>query len=258
MHRSIEDGLSKTPHVTLLFWIIKIAATTLGKTAGDALSMSLNCGYAASSFVLFGIFLALCVAQIRAERYRPFLYWAVVIATTTVGTTIADFADRSLGWGYLGGVAVLASFLAVVLFVWRRTLGTISVARIVDRKAEGFYWLAILASNMLGTALSDYFADGSGLGYDGAALIFISALAIIVALMLATDMSVTLLFWAAFVLTRPLGAALGDLLTKPLDHGGLDLSRFSSSGVLAALILALVLFGTRSGGSPHADARSSV
>lgn len=258
MHRSIEDGLSKVPQVTLLFWIIKIAATTLGETAGDALSMSLNWGYAASSVVLFGVFLALCIAQIRADRYRPLLYWAVVIATTTVGTTIADFADRSLGWGYLGGVTVLAGFLAVVLFVWSRALGTISVSHIVDRNAEGFYWLAILASNTLGTALGDYFADGSGLGYDGAALVFISALAIIVALKVATDLSATLLFWAAFVLTRPLGATLGDLLTKPLDHGGLDLSRFASSAVLAGLILALVLFGTRSAASPRSDARSSA
>lgn len=240
MDASIKDGLSKVPQVTMLFWAIKIAATTLGETAGDALSMTLNWGYAASSVVLFAIFAALCFAQIRADRFRPYLYWSVVIATTTVGTTIADFADRSLGLGYLGGVVILAAALAASLGVWRAALGTISVSHIVDRKAEGFYWLAILASNTLGTALGDYFADSSGLGYEGAALIFLAVLAVIVALKFATRVSTTLLFWAAFVLTRPLGATLGDLLTKPLDHGGLALSTFASSAVLAAVILGLV------------------
>lgn len=250
VNQSFDDALSKVPQVTLLFWVIKIAATTLGETAGDALSMSLNWGYAASSVVLFAIFAALCVAQISADRFRPFLYWSVVIATTTVGTTIADFADRSMGIGYLGGVAILAVFLAAVLLVWRISLGTISVSHVVDRKAEGFYWLAILASNTLGTALGDYFADSAGLGFEGAALVFCAVLAVIVALKVTISVSATLLFWAAFVLTRPLGATLGDLLTKPLDAGGFDLSRFASSAVLTGAIVALVALGSRGFGAP--------
>ena len=231
---------NKVPDITALFWVIKIIATTLGETAGDALSMTLGLGYAASSILLFSIFGAVCYAQIRANRLHPFLYWSVVIATTTVGTTVADFADRSLGLGYPGGVAALALLLAIVLAVWRASAGTISAAHVADRRQEGFYWLAILASNTLGTALGDFAADGAGLGYGGGSLVFLSALSFIVALRAATETSPVILFWAAFVLTRPLGATVGDLLTKPVAKGGLDLGAIASSGALVALIAVLV------------------
>lgn len=247
MNENVERAVSKVPQITALFWVIKIVATTLGETAGDALSMGMNLGYAVSSSILLVCFCALCFAQLRSDRFRPLLYWSVVIATTTVGTTIADFADRSLGLGYAGGIAVLTVILCAVLAIWRVSTGSIAVSHVADRKQETFYWIAILASNTLGTAVGDYVADGAGLGYGGGALAFLAALSIIVALWAATETSTIALFWAAFVLTRPLGATVGDLLTKPTSHGGLELSTMSSSAVLVSVILALVVVSTKSG-----------
>jgi uncharacterized membrane-anchored protein len=242
---------NKVPEVTLVFWIIKIAATTLGETGGDALSMTENLGYALSTGIFFAIFLVTCAAQIRAKSFHAPLYWAVIVATTTVGTTMADFADRSLGIGYVGGSLTLVVLLVTVLGFWRFTEGTVSVASITSPKVEAFYWVTILASNTLGTALGDFLADGSGLGYEGGALVFSAALALIAALYFFTRVSHTVLFWAAFILTRPLGATVGDFLTKPLDHGGLDLSRISSSAIIALfIVLTVALTPQRAGGHP--------
>ena len=235
-----ERTASKVPAVTLGFWIIKIAATTLGETGGDALSMSLGLGYAVSTAIFFVFFLATATAQIRARRFHPLLYWAVIVATTTMGTTMADFFDRSLGIGYVGGASALFALTLAVLATWWFTLGSVSVDRITSPRAEAFYWATILVSNTLGTALGDFLAD-SGPGYEGGALVFAAALAVVAALYYLTGVSRTLLFWAAFILTRPLGATVGDMLTKPRPAGGLDLSRFSSSAVIAVVIVALVL-----------------
>jgi uncharacterized membrane-anchored protein len=231
---------SKVPEVTLVFWIIKILATTLGETGGDAVSMSMNLGYAVSSFIFIGIFAIAVVAQIVAKKFHPFLYWMVVIATTTAGTTMADFADRSLGIGYPGGASLLFVLLMAALAVWYRSAGSISVNTVSTPKIETFYWVAILFSQTLGTALGDWMADSNGLGYEGGALVFAAGLTLIAAAYFYTSMSRTLLFWAAFILTRPLGATLGDLLDKPLDSGGLAFSRFYASAILAAVIIACV------------------
>jgi len=236
---------SKVPQVTLAFWIIKIAATTLGETAGDALSMTLQLGYALSTVIFFVCFAVAVAAQVCAKRFHPFLYWAVIVATTTVGTTMADFADRSLGIGYIGGSLLLLALLVAVLAAWWKTTGSISVNRIDNPRDEIFYWLAILTSNTLGTALGDFFADDSGLGFEGAALVFAALLAVIAAAYFLTELSHTLLFWAAFILTRPLGATLGDTLTKPLAEGGLNLSRINSSALIAAFMIAAILFTSR-------------
>jgi uncharacterized membrane-anchored protein len=231
---------SKVPEVTLVFWIIKVLATTLGETGGDAVSMSMNLGYAVSSFIFIGIFAVAVVAQIVAKKFHPFLYWLVVIATTTAGTTMADFADRSLGIGYPGGASLLLVLLIASLAVWYWSAGSISVNTVSTPKIEAFYWVAILFSQTLGTALGDWMADTNGLGYEGGALVFAAGLALIAAAYFYTSMSRTLLFWAAFILTRPLGATLGDLLDKPLDSGGLAFSRFYASAILAAVIIACV------------------
>jgi uncharacterized membrane-anchored protein len=231
---------SKVPEVTLVFWIIKVLATTLGETGGDAVSMSMNLGYAVSSFIFIGIFAVAVVAQIVAKKFHPFLYWLVVIATTTAGTTMADFADRSLGIGYPGGAALLFVLLMASLAVWYRSAGSISVNTVSTPRIETFYWVAILFSQTLGTALGDWMADTNGLGYEGGALVFAAGLALIAAAYFYTSMSRTLLFWAAFILTRPLGATLGDLLDKPLDSGGLAFSRFYASAILAAVIIGCV------------------
>ena len=223
-------SFNKVPEVTLAFWVIKIAATTLGETGGDALSMTLNLGYALSTLLLFGIFVAVVWAQIGSKRFHPFLYWTVIVATTTVGTTMADFADRSLGVGYVGGSLILFALLMATLAIWRFVIGSVSVNTIVSPKAETFYWLTILFSNTLGTALGDFLAD-SGLGYEGAAVVFAGLLALIAAAYFRARISHTLLFWMAFILTRPLGATVGDMLTKPRANGGLDLSRISSSAI---------------------------
>jgi uncharacterized membrane-anchored protein len=231
---------SKVPEVTLVFWIIKILATTLGETGGDAVSMSMNLGYAVSSFIFIGIFAVAVVAQIVAKKFHPFLYWMVVIATTTAGTTMADFADRSLGIGYPGGASLLFVLLMASLALWYRSAGSISVNTVSTPRIETFYWVAILFSQTLGTALGDWMADTNGLGYEGGALVFAAGLALIAAAYFYTSMSRTLLFWAAFILTRPLGATLGDLLDKPLDSGGLAFSRFYASAILAAVIIGCV------------------
>ncbi len=243
---------SKVPEVTLIFWLMKILATTLGETGGDALSMSANLGYLVSTgifAVLFAVFVGL---QIRASRFHPWLYWATIIATTTVGTTLADFADRSLGIGYTGGSTLLLALLLTSLVVWYRTLGTVAVDSITTPRAEVFYWVTIMFSQTLGTALGDWTADTAGLGYTGAALIFGGALAAIALLYYTTRLSRTALFWAAFVLTRPLGAVVGDFLDKPVAKGGLNLDRYAASGLLlAALVVLLIAFRQRAATRAH-------
>lgn len=252
MDPSTEQTLSKVPELTLLFWIIKIAATTLGETGGDAVSMSMGLGYLVGTAIFATIFVAAVYWQIAAKRFHPSLYWLTIIASTTVGTTLADYADRSLGIGYPGGTALLAALLATSLLVWHRTLGAISVDTVSTPKAEVFYWLTIMFSQTLGTALGDWTADTAGLGYLGAAAIFGSALAVVVALYLWTRTSRTVLFWAAFVLTRPLGAVVGDYLDKPASAGGLELSRYVASAVLLAFIVACIaLFPQRAGAKTH-------
>lgn len=234
-------ALSKVPQVTLLFWIIKIAATTLGETGGDAVSMSMDLGYLVGTAIFAAIFLIAVFIQIKAPRFHPLIYWATIIATTTVGTTLADFADRSLGIGYAGGSAILLALLAGSLFVWHRSLGSISVDSINSPKSEAFYWVTIMFSQTLGTALGDWTADSMGFGYGGSAMIFGALLLVIVALYFWTQISRTILFWAAFILTRPLGAVVGDYLDKPHDKGGLELSRYSASLSLFVFIVACVL-----------------
>ena len=252
MNRSAEIGLSKVPEVALAFWIIKIGATTLGETAGDALSMTEHLGYAVSTGIFFAFFMVTAAAQITAKSFHPFLYWAVIVATTTVGTTMADFADRSLGMGYVGGSLILFAMLMVVLGSWWLALGSVSINTITSRKVEIFYWLTILFSNTLGTALGDFLADDSGLGYEGAAIVFAGALVLVAAAYFFTKVSHTLLFWVAFILTRPLGATVGDILTKPLGDGGLNLGRISSSSLIAVFIIGCILFTSqRAGGHPE-------
>jgi uncharacterized membrane-anchored protein len=248
MNGQIGKSLSKVPEVTLLFWIVKIAATTLGETAGDAVSMSMNLGYLIGTGIFATVFFIAVWAQIKAEKFHPFLYWVTIIATTTVGTTMADFADRSLGIGYTGGSTLLFVLLMASLAIWHRTLGSVSVDTVSSPKAEMFYWITIMFSQTLGTALGDWTADTAGLGYSGGALIFGSLLAIIAAAYYWTKISRTMLFWAAFILTRPLGAVLGDFLDKPLDHGGLALSRYTASAALLFIMVAcILLFPQRAG-----------
>lgn len=252
MTLTTRQALSKVPQVTLLFWIIKIAATTLGETAGDAVSMSMHMGYLAGTAIFAAVFAVAVAAQIKARQFRPALYWTTIIATTTVGTTLADFADRSLGIGYAGGTALLAALLLASLALWYRTLGSVSVETINAPKAEVFYWVTIMFSQTLGTALGDWTADTAGLGYRGGALVFSGLLALLAVAHYRTRVSSTLLFWAAFVLTRPLGAVLGDLLDKPLAAGGLALNRFSASAALIAFIIGCVfLFPQRAAGRAH-------
>ncbi len=242
MDSALKKDLSKVPAVTLGFWIIKILATTLGETGGDALSMTLNLGYLVSSLIFAAIFAVAVAVQIRAKEFHPYIYWLTIVATTTLGTTMADFADRSLGVGYAGGSALLFALLIISLAVWRRTLGTVAVDSIVTAKAEMFYWVTILFSQTLGTALGDWMADSNGFGYERAALVFGAGLVIIAALYFSKKVSHTALFWAAFILTRPLGATLGDLIDKPIEHGGYNIGRFWASTALAAVMIALVHF----------------
>jgi uncharacterized membrane-anchored protein len=252
MGHSTDIRSSKVPAVTLIFWIVKIAATTLGETGGDALSMTLELGYAVSTVIFFSFFIVTAAAQIRARSFHPFLYWAVIVATTTAGTTMADFADRSLGIGYIGGSLILFGLTMAVLGVWWLTERSVSVGNITSPRVETFYWLTILFSNTLGTALGDFLAD-SGPGFEGGALVFAGALLLVWAAYAFTGISRTLLFWVAFILTRPLGATVGDLLTKPHAAGGLDLSRFSSSAVIAVFMIGcLLLLPQRAGGHPGA------
>ena len=232
---------SKVPEVTLAFWAIKILATTLGETGGDALSMTMSLGYATSTFIFAGFFLAAVAAQVAAQRFHPTLYWAVIVATTTTGTTMADFADRSLGIGYVGGSLILFAALLAVLALWYRSQGRVSIDDVHTPAIEAFYWATILFSNTLGTALGDCLADTSGFGYEGGALVFTVALALVAVAYWRTRLSHALLFWAAFILTRPLGATVGDLLTKPHASGGLTLGRVTSSAVLAVVMISLIL-----------------
>lgn len=246
------ETLAKVPQVSLVFWLIKIAATTLGETGGDAVSMSMGLGYLVGTAIFGVIFVAAVYAQIRARGFHPFLYWFTIIASTTVGTTLADFADRSLGIGYAGGSSLLLVLLLASLFAWHCTLGSIAVETVATPKAEMFYWLTIMCSQTLGTALGDWVADTAGLGYTGGMLIFGSLLAITAVLYFWSRMSHVALFWAAFILTRPLGAVLGDFLDKPVDHGGLALSRYSATlALLVAIVAMIFLFKQRAATRAH-------
>ncbi len=246
------DTLSKVPEVTLLFWIIKIFATTLGETGGDAVSMSMNLGYLVGTAIFAVIFLVAVSAQIRAKVFHPTLYWATIIATTMVGTTLADFADRSLGIGYAGGSTLLLTLLLASLYTWYRSLGSIDVSTVSSPKSEMFYWVTIMFSQTLGTALGDWTADTAGFGYGGSAVLFGALLGLLVIAYYTTRLSRVGLFWAAFILTRPLGAVVGDLLDKPLDHGGLALSRYTASFALLAFIVAgIFLFPQRAARRAH-------
>jgi uncharacterized membrane-anchored protein len=247
-----QQILSKVPEVTLIFWIIKILATTLGETGGDAVSMSMNVGYLVSTGIFGAIFIVAVIAQISAKRFHPALYWTTIIATTTVGTTLADFADRSLGIGYAGGTTILFALLMTSLFIWYRTLGSVAVDTVASPKAEMFYWITIMFSQTLGTALGDWTADTADLGYSGGAIVFSAMLAIVAALYYRTTLSRTMLFWAAFILTRPLGAVVGDFLDKPISKGGLALSRYSASATLLVLIvLCIFLFSQKAAKQGH-------
>ena len=246
-----EKTLTKVPEVTLIFWIIKIAATTLGETGGDTVSMTLHWGYLDGTAIFLALLVALVIWQIVADKFHPFLYWATIVASTTFGTTMADFADRSLGIGYTGGSSFLFAGLMAVLALWYWSLGSISVATVKTPKVEAFYWAAITLSQTLGTALGDWLADTGGLGYEGGALVFGAGLVVLAASYCWTNVSRVGLFWAAFILTRPLGATVGDLLDKPIKHGGLDLSRPFASAVIAAFIIGcLLLLPQRAGTHP--------
>jgi len=238
---SFNNHAGKVPAVTLGFWLIKIFATTLGETGGDAVTMSMDLGYLVGTAIFGVVFIAAVAAQISARRFHPSLYWFVIVATTTAGTTLADYFDRSLGIGYLGGSSLLATLLILSLVVWQRALGSVSINTITSPKAELYYWATIMFSQTLGTALGDWMADSTGLGYRGGAVVFAAGLAIVACAYYWTSISRTALFWSAFVLTRPLGATVGDFLDKPLNHGGLALSRYTASAALAALIVILII-----------------
>lgn len=245
-----RDVLTKVPAVTLGFWLIKILATTLGETGGDTLSMTLDLGYLVSTAIFGSLLVVLVWFQIAARRFHPYLYWATIIASTTAGTTLADFADRSLGIGYVGGSTLLLICVAASLAIWHRTLGSVAVETVRTPRAELFYWITITFSQTLGTALGDWIAD-AGLGYDGGALVFAATLLVLLAAYFWTNVSRVLLFWAAFILTRPLGATVGDLLDKPVANGGLAFSRPLASAVLAGFILlCLLVLPQRAGGHP--------
>jgi uncharacterized membrane-anchored protein len=247
-----QQSISKVPEVTLLFWVIKIAATTLGETGGDAVSMSMDLGYLAATGIFAVIFMVAAAAQIVARRFNPFLYWTTIIATTTVGTTLADFADRSLGIGYAGGATLLFVLLIASLAVWYRSMGSVSIDTVSSPKAEMFYWTTIMFSQTLGTALGDWTADTAGLGYTGGAAVFSALLALVFAAYCWSGISRTALFWAAFILTRPLGAVVGDFLDKPVSAGGMALSRYSASaGLMLFIIACLALFRQRAATKSH-------
>ncbi len=245
----MPESFNKVPEVTLAFWIVKIAATTLGETGGDTVTMTLNWGYLAGTALFFAALVLLVSLQIVTKKFHPFLYWATIIASTTFGTTMADFADRSLGVGYTGGSSILLLCLLAILGLWYRSLGSISVDTVNTPKVEIFYWAAITFSQTLGTALGDWMTDSTGLGYQGGALVFGAALAVVAAAYCWTNVSRVTLFWTAFILTRPLGATVGDFLDKPIDHGGLALSRPLASAVIAAFILGCLLVVPQRAGS---------
>jgi uncharacterized membrane-anchored protein len=241
LNATTREIVAKVPAVTAGFWLIKILATTLGETGGDAVTMSMGLGYLVGTAIFAVVFTVAVAWQIRAREFHPFLYWTTVVASTTVGTTLADFADRSLGIGYTGGASLLLALLLGSLWLWRRTLGTVAVESVGDTPSELFYWVTIMFSQTLGTALGDWFADSAGFGYLGAAVVFGAALLFVLFLHLRTQVSKTTLFWAAFILTRPLGAVLGDFLDKPVAKGGLALSRYSASLVLLVAIVAMIV-----------------
>ncbi|HEY1748729.1 MAG TPA: hypothetical protein VGG11_18430 [Xanthobacteraceae bacterium] len=248
---STAPTASKVPEVTLVFWIIKIAATTLGETGGDTVSMTLGWGYVAGTALFASLLVVLVALQIAAKRFNPWLYWATIIASTTAGTTLADFADRSLGIGYAGGSTLLFAALMATLGAWYWALGSISVATVTTPKVEAFYWLAITLSQTLGTALGDWTADDTGLGYGGGALVFAAGLALLAAAYYWSNASRVFLFWAAFILTRPLGATVGDFFDKPVANGGLALSRPLASAVIAAfIVVCLIVLPQRAGRHP--------
>jgi uncharacterized membrane-anchored protein len=239
--------MNKVAEVTFAFWVMKICATTLGETAGDLLSMTLDVGYAVSSAILISVFLFTLVLQLRARRFHPLLYWTVILSTSTAGTTMSDYMDRTLGLGYARGSLILVGCLALVLAAWRRSEGTLSVNAIATTRAEVFYWIAILFSNTLGTALGDFLADDSGLGFLGGALLIGSSIALTALAYRTTRLDRVLLFWVAFVLTRPFGATFGDLLTKPIAKGGLDFGTIGASAILAAILAALIVYSRSAG-----------
>jgi uncharacterized membrane-anchored protein len=240
MNSNQQETFSKVPEVTLIFWVIKILATTLGETGGDAVSMSMNLGYLVGTGIFAAIFIVAAIIQVSAKKFHPIIYWTTIIATTTVGTTLADFADRSLGIDYAGGTTILFTLLMASLFLWKRTLGSVAVNTVCSPKSEMFYWVTIMFSQTLGTALGDWTADTAGLGYIGASMVFGVMLVMIGAAYYLTNLSHTVLFWATFILTRPLGAVVGDFLDKPVGKGGLELSRYSASAVLFMLIVSCI------------------
>lgn len=231
---------SKVPAVTLAFWIVKVLATTVGETGGDALSMTLNLGYLTSTLIFLGFFAATLTAQVASRRYHPVFYWLVVVATTTLGTTTSDYMDRTLGLGYIKSSAALLAGVIVVLAVWHFVAGRIEFQNVTMKTDESFYWLTILVANTLGTALGDFTASDTGLGFERGALVFAGLIAIVAALHFFTSVPKSILFWAAYVLTRPLGATLGDTLTKPHAEGGLEFGRITSTLVIAAAMVVLV------------------
>jgi uncharacterized membrane-anchored protein len=237
---SLSSAAAKVPAITLGFWVIKVLATTLGETAGDTVSMTMDLGYLAGSAIFLGALVVLAFAQIRARAFHPWLYWATIIASTTAGTTMADFADRSLGIGYPGGTLLLLGCVMTTLAAWYLTLGSVSVQTVNAPSAEAFYWATITFSQTLGTALGDWAADG-GLGYLGGAAVFGAALALVAIAYYRTNISRVTLFWAAFILTRPLGATVGDFFDKPLAEGGLGVSRPLATAIIAAAILACLI-----------------
>jgi uncharacterized membrane-anchored protein len=246
-----EQPASKVPEVTLIFWIMKIAATTLGETGGDTVTMTLNWGYLVGTALFLSLLVVLVICQIAAKKFYPFLYWATIVASTTAGTTMADFADRSLGIGYAGGSSVLFVCVMATLGAWYWSLGTISVATVTTPKVEAFYWVAITFSQTLGTALGDWTADDTGLGYEGGALVFAAGLAALAAVYFWTNISRVFLFWAAFILSRPLGATVGDFLDKPTSNGGLALSRPIATAVIGAfIVMCLLVLPQRAGQHP--------
>src|SRR5882724_1667040 len=237
MNKDKQEMFSKVPEVTFIFWVIKILATTLGETGGDTLSMSMNLGYLLSTGIFAVIFVAAVIVQVRAKKFHPVIFWTTIVATTTVGTTLADFADRSLRIGYAGGTTILFVMLMASLWIWKRNLGSVAVNTVSSQKSEIYYWVTIMCSQTLGTALGDWTADTAGIGYGGGTILFGSMLSIIAAAYYFTKISRTILFWSAFILTRPLGAVVGDFLDKPINHGGLEMSRYSASVTLLALMI---------------------
>lgn len=233
--------MNKLPQITLAFWVMKICATTLGETAGDLLSMTLDVGYAMSSLILISVFVLTLITQLMAKTYKPLLYWIVILSTSTAGTTMSDFMDRTLGLGYATGSMILIAILLAIFAAWRLSGDSLNVSKVQSFRGEMFYWMAILFSNTLGTALGDYLADDSGLGFAGGALLIGSTIAVVVLLKYFTKISTVLLFWVAFVLTRPFGATLGDLMTKSHEKGGLDFGTIGSSAVLAGILLAMII-----------------